>query len=58
MDKLIQYLLITYAITVGLATPYFNWLFAKENGFMAWLFFGQIVPTFQAMVWPYFVFFS
>tara|TARA_Y100000389_G_C17352916_1_gene459459 strand:+ start:873 stop:1049 length:177 start_codon:yes stop_codon:yes gene_type:complete len=58
MNKIFQYLGITYLITVAIATPYFNWLFAKENGFFTWMFFGQIVPTFQALVWPYFVFFS
>lgn len=58
MDKLFEYLGIGYLITVGLATPYFNWMFAKENGFLAWLFLGQIIPTLQAFVWPYFVFFS
>ena len=57
MYKIFQYLGIAYIITVALATPYFNWMFAQQNGFMAWLFFGQIVPTFQALVWPYFVFF-
>jgi hypothetical protein len=57
MDKLMQYIMVAYLISVAFATPYFNWVFAKENGFLAWLFFGQIIPTFQAFVWPYFVFF-
>ena len=57
MDKFLQYIGMAYLISVGLATPYFNWMFAQENGFVAWLFFGQIIPTFQAIVWPYFVFF-
>jgi len=57
MIKILQYLGIGYLITVAIATPYFNWLFAKENGFFAWLLFGQIVPTFQALVWPLFYFF-
>ena len=50
MDKLLEYLGIGYLITVGLAVPYFNWMFAKENGFLAWFFLGQIIPTFQALV--------
>lgn len=49
--------MIGYFITVAIATPYFNWVFAQENGFLAWLLLGQIIPTFQAFVWPYFVFF-
>jgi len=55
MNKIFEYLLIAYFISVGLATPYFNYLYARENGFMAWLIFGQIIPTLQAMVWPFFV---
>ena len=38
--------------------PYYNWQFAKANGFVKWLFLGEIVPTAKAIVWPYFVFFS
>ena len=57
MNKFFEYLIIGYLITVAVATPYFNWMFAKENGFLAWFLLGQIVPTFQALVWPFFVFF-
>ena len=28
-------------------TPYYNWQYAKENGFVAWLFLGEIVPTLE-----------
>jgi|SRR5215510_9513596 len=38
--------------------PYYNWQYAKENGFVKWLFLGEIVPTAKAAVWPYFVFFA
>ncbi len=36
--------------------PYYNWQYARENGFAKWLVFGEIVPTAKAYVWPYFVF--
>jgi hypothetical protein len=37
-----------------ISAPYFNWLYAKENGFVAWLFLGQVVPTGQAFIGPYY----
>lgn len=45
-----------YMITVCLAGAYFNWQFAKANGFVNWLLFGEIVPTMKATVWPYYAF--
>lgn len=43
-------------IATVLAAPYFNWQYARQNGFFAWLTFGQIVPTAKAFIWPYYVF--
>jgi len=45
-----------YFIGVMLTTPYYNWRFARENGLLAWVFLGEIVPTLKALAWPYFVF--
>lgn len=45
-----------YFITVVLAIPYFNWQYAKKNGFLSWLFFGEVVATAKAVVWPYYAF--
>ena len=36
--------------------PYFNYQYAKDHGFVNWIFLGQIVPTLKAAVWPYFVY--
>jgi hypothetical protein len=35
-----------------IAVPYFNWCYARDKGFVSWLFFGEIVATAQAMIWP------
>lgn len=35
--------------------PYYNWQFARDHGFVSWIFFGEFVPTGKALVWPYFV---
>ena len=47
---------IVYGISVAVFTLYYNWLFAKTNGFIAWLFFGEIIATLKAFIWPLFEF--
>ena len=56
MKNLFTGLLVIYAFSVGIFGLYFNWLYAAENGFIAWLFFGEIIASLKAIVWPYFVF--
>jgi hypothetical protein len=43
-----------YVMTVSFAAVYFNWQFARQNGFARWLMFGEVVSTLKATVWPYF----
>ena len=47
-------ILYVYLIGIGTSATYFNWQFAKENGFTKWLFFGEIVPTVKGVIWPYY----
>ena len=35
---------------------YLNWQYAQGNGFVKWLFLGQIIPTAKAIAWPYYMF--
>lgn len=42
-----------YVVGSSLAVPYYNYLYANEHGFISWLFFGQIIATIQATVWPF-----
>ena len=49
-------ILIIYAISVGIFGIYYNWLYANEHGFIAWLFFGEIIASLKALVWPLFEF--
>ena len=39
-------------IAFFIATPFYNWQFAHENGFAAWIALGEVVPTLKATVWP------
>jgi hypothetical protein len=45
-----------YGIGVFIATLYFNWRYATEHGFWAWLFFGEVVATIKGFVWPIYLF--
>ena len=56
MEKIIIGLLYLYGISAAFAALYFNYLFAVEKGFMAWLLFGEIIATFQGLIWPLYYF--
>jgi|TARA_Y100000310_G_C20364512_1_gene660531 hypothetical protein len=56
MDKLLIGLLIVYGISVGIFGLYYNYLYAQEHGFVAWIFFGEIIASLKAVVWPLFEF--
>lgn len=43
---------MVYVSGFMLSFTYFSWQFAFEHGFVAWLFFGEIVPMLKAAVWP------
>lgn len=43
-------------IMVFIALPWFNYNYARENGFGKWLLLGEIVPTAKAIVWPYYAY--
>ena len=47
-----------FLVAVLFFAPYYNWPYAKEYGFLNWLFFGEFVATAKAMVWPYFTLLS
>jgi hypothetical protein len=45
-----------YGLSVMFAVPYYNWQYARENGFAKWLLWGEIVPTLKGSAWPYYAF--
>ena len=55
MDKIFITVAIIYGITVAVFGLHFNWLYAVENGFWAWLFFGELIASAKALVWPFFI---
>jgi len=56
MEKILIAIAIIYGISVGIFGVYYNWLYANEHGFLAWLFFGEIIASLKAVVWPLFEF--
>lgn len=43
-----------YFLGFGVSALYFNWDYARQNGFLPWLFLGEVVATGKALAWPYF----
>jgi hypothetical protein len=52
---IMQFVAIIYGISAFGMITYFNWLYAVQNGFWKWLLFGEIVATFQGLLWPFFI---
>ena len=57
-NPVVSLLLGLYAAPVGIFALYYNWVYAQEHGFVKWLFFGEVLATLKALIWPYFVFFQ
>ena len=47
-------ILTIYVMTCLFAIPYYNWQYAKEHGFLEWLFLGEFVATAKGAAWPFF----
>ncbi len=50
--------IICFAYSMGVmgSALYFNWQYARDYGFVKWVFFGEIIASAKAIVWPYYVF--
>ena len=55
---LIYIILYPYFIALFWFVPFYNWKYAKENGFLKWVVLGEFVATGKALAWPYFLFFQ
>ena len=56
MKKTIEVVFFIYYAGTGISALYFNWQYANEHGFLAWLFFGELIATAKAFIWPVFLF--
>lgn len=58
LGNILAGIVVLYFMSLTVMTPYYNWQYAKEHGFIKWLILGEIVATLKSTAWPYFVFFS
>lgn len=49
-------LLGLYIISTSFFAIYFNYVFAVQHGFLSWLFWGDLISSLKAIVWPIFIF--
>lgn len=54
MSNVLLGILGFYIISLSVVTPYYNWQYAKEHGFIKWVLFGEIVATMKSTIWPYY----
>ncbi|HBJ87992.1 MAG TPA: hypothetical protein DDZ88_29875 [Verrucomicrobiales bacterium] len=45
---------VYFLVFILIATPYFNYRYAKEHSYGAWLAFGAVAATAKAAIWPYY----
>lgn len=45
-------ILYFYFAGAMLATPYFQWQYAKRHGFASWVMFGEIAAMWDSLLWP------
>jgi hypothetical protein len=55
VERFLSAMIALYAISLVFFIPYYNWRFAKEHGFVAWIFLGEVVATGKGVAWPLFV---
>jgi hypothetical protein len=44
-----------YVLSAAIASLYYNWQYARDQGFLSWLLLGEIVSTAKGVTWPYWV---
>ena len=54
--KILKYILYLYLFIASFFAIKFNYDYARENTFIDWILFGEIKPTLQGLVWPYYIF--
>jgi len=56
LANIISYFFVPYFFAAFfIFTPYYNWNYARTNGFVKWLFFGEVIATAKAIIWPYYI---
>lgn len=56
MKTLLKAVLNIYLLSVAIFAIKFNYDYARSQGFLQWVFFGEVVATGRAFVWPIYFF--
>ena len=48
MDKILSFVVTVWLCGVTVAAPDHNWQYAREEGFVKWIFLGEFVATGRA----------
>lgn len=51
-----QMILGVYALGVLVFGLYYNYEYANEHGFLAWVMFGEVIATAKSLFWPILIF--
>lgn len=46
---------VYFYVVLFVFIPIFNWQYANQNGFIKWLFLGEVSATTKAIIFPYFL---
>jgi hypothetical protein len=52
----VSFILYLYGLGIAVFAVWFNYRYAIEAGFVKWVFFGEVIATAKAIIWPYFIF--
>ena len=52
IKNILHIILTLYGISVLLFATYFEYLYAREHGFINWLLLGWVIPFLKALIWP------
>lgn len=55
LSRVLSTAIYIYFIGLFCCLPYFNWRYAKDHGVVEWIAFGEIIPSAQAAIWPYYM---
>ena len=54
-SKFFAGLFMIYILGTGITFPYFSYTIIRDKGFMTYMIGGELLATFQAALWPYYM---
>jgi hypothetical protein len=54
IGRILYIVALSYFFSLLFVVPLYNWQYAHNYGFARWLYFGEVIATAKAVVWPYY----